>query len=139
MSDNEAGSGDEGEKKSKGKGTKRKAKKGGPKRPLSAYMFYCQANRDQVKKDNPDITFPEIAKILGQKWNELDANDKKPFEKQHAADKTRYDKEKAEMPETEDDGGGKKKKPKAVRRKLTAQRKVWSVRTCTSVLPNVNE
>lgn len=108
MSDNE---GSDSETK-KAKGTKRKAKKGGPKRPLSAYMFYCQANRDQVKKDNPEIAFTEVAKVLGGKWNELTESEKKPFEKQHAADKVRYEKEKAEHPGDDDDGGGKKKKTK---------------------------
>jgi hypothetical protein len=36
----------------KGKGTKRKGKKEkkGPKRPLSAYMFFCQQKRQEAKE-----------------------------------------------------------------------------------------
>jgi len=129
MSDNEGS--DNESKKGKG-GTKRKAKKGGPKRPLSAYMFYCQANRDQVKKDNPDIAFTEVAKVLGSKWNELSESEKKPFEKQHAADKARYEKEKAEHPDADDDGGGKKKKTKTAKKKKEGPKKPLTAFMCFS-------
>lgn len=32
-------------------------KKTGPKRSLSAYMFFSQANRQKVKDENPDASF----------------------------------------------------------------------------------
>ena len=81
---------------SKSKSTKKK--KTGPKRPLSSYMWFAQANRHQVKKDNPDLYQTEICKILGQKWNELSDDEKKPFEKQYQNDKARYEKELEECP-----------------------------------------
>lgn len=31
-----------------------------PKRGLSAYMFFSQENRTQIKEDNPDATFGKI-------------------------------------------------------------------------------
>ena len=31
-----------------------------PKRNMSAYFLYSQANRSQVKEDNPDATFSDI-------------------------------------------------------------------------------
>lgn len=31
-----------------------------PKRGLSAYMFFSQASRAQVKEDNPDATFGKL-------------------------------------------------------------------------------
>lgn len=38
------------------KGTKSKAK-GGPKRALSAYMFFSQDWRERIKSENPDAGF----------------------------------------------------------------------------------
>jgi len=48
-----------------------------PKRPLSAYLFFCFAERGNVKSANPDSKFGELSKMLGQKWKELDAEGKK--------------------------------------------------------------
>ena len=62
----------------------------------------------QVKADNPNIAFTEIAKVLGERWRDVSAEDKKPYEEQAAQDKTRYEEEmaaykatKAEAPESE--------------------------------------
>jgi len=104
---------------SKGKGTKRKGKekkKQGPKRPLSAYMFFCQAMRPDVKRDNPTANFSDLGKLLGAKWQTLKDHEKKPYEKQNQQDKERYEKEKEELnrKEAEDSGDAepKSKKPK---------------------------
>ncbi|KAJ2381516.1 Non-histone chromosomal protein 6 [Coemansia sp. RSA 2559] len=67
-----------------------------PKRALSAYMFFSQANRATVREQNPDVSFGAIGKLLGEKWKKLNDNDKKPYLKQAEDDKTRYAKEKAE-------------------------------------------
>ena len=65
----------------KKEGKKKKAKKekdpNAPKRALSAFMYYSQANRPLVKKENPDAGFGEIGKILGEQWKALDASSKK--------------------------------------------------------------
>lgn len=37
--------------------SKGEKKKTGPKRSLSAYMFFSQANRQKVKDENPDASF----------------------------------------------------------------------------------
>ncbi|CAO3592934.1 unnamed protein product [Absidia cylindrospora] len=52
-----------------------------PKRGLSAYMFFSQANRNKVKEENPDATFGQLGKILGQKWKEMSDEEKKVREK----------------------------------------------------------
>lgn len=81
--------------------TKRSAKgekkKTGPKRSLSAYMFFSQANRQTVKDENPDASFGKettrfwrdhvhlmavvvvgtIGKILGEKWKNMTDDEKK--------------------------------------------------------------
>ena len=56
------------EKKSKGKG--KGGAKGGAaalKRPLTAFMLYCNNKRDKVVQENPEAKFTDISKILGEK------------------------------------------------------------------------
>ncbi len=65
--------------------SKAKATKGGkaakdpnaPKRPLSAYMYYSQAQRNATKEANPEATFGELGKIMGAAWKELSDDQKK--------------------------------------------------------------
>lgn len=82
-----------------------------PKRPLSAYMLFSQDKRAEVKEEKPDVTFGEIGKILGAKWKEADEAERKPYEDKAAAEKARYEKEKAAYDAENPDAAGKKKKP----------------------------
>lgn len=66
-----------------------------PKRGLSAYMFFANEQRDKVRNDNPELKFGDVGKVLGQKWKELSEAQKAPYEKKAAADKKRYEDEKA--------------------------------------------
>lgn len=50
--------------------------KNAPKRPLAAYMFYCQATREQIKETNPNASFTQIGKLLGEKWKTLSDEEK---------------------------------------------------------------
>jgi len=72
----------------------KKDKKTGPKRNKSAFMFFCQDKRADIVKKHPDFKVTEVAKKLGAAWGKLSASDKKPYEKDAAADKVRYEKEK---------------------------------------------
>ena len=54
-------------------------------------MFFSNAQREGVKADNPGIAFGDVGKILGQRWKELSAEDKVPYEAQAAEDKQRYE------------------------------------------------
>ena len=62
-----------------------------PKRPLSAYMVYCQQNREAVKKDDPEVKV--IMKKLGAGWRVLSAEEKIPYNKEAARLKEIYNKE----------------------------------------------
>lgn len=66
-----------GEGKEKKKREKKKKDPNAPKRALSAFMFYSQKHRPLVKKENPEATFGEIGRILGEQWKALAAGDKK--------------------------------------------------------------
>ncbi|CAO3644306.1 unnamed protein product [Mucor hiemalis] len=78
---------------------KRRSKKdpSAPKRGLSAYMFFSQDQRSTVKTENPDATFGQIGKILGEKWKAMTDDQKKPYNQKAEADKKRYEDEKAAL------------------------------------------
>ncbi|ORX63801.1 hypothetical protein DL89DRAFT_230480 [Linderina pennispora] len=67
----------------------------GPKRPLSAYMFYALANRDRLRKENPNARFGEIGRLLGSEWCGLTDDEKRPYIKHYEEDKVRFEREKA--------------------------------------------
>jgi hypothetical protein len=65
-----------------------------PKRPKSAYIFFCTIIRQKIKDENPSISNTELIEIIGNQWKEL-AYDEKRFYKQLAdEDKIRYNEDK---------------------------------------------
>uniref|UniRef100_A0A673MMK7 FACT complex subunit SSRP1 n=1 Tax=Sinocyclocheilus rhinocerous TaxID=307959 RepID=A0A673MMK7_9TELE len=44
---------------------------GAPKRPMSAYMLWLNANRERIKSENPGISVTEISKKAGEMWKQL--------------------------------------------------------------------
>ena len=71
-----------------------KKEKDGPKRALSAYMFFVQEERPKIVKENPDLKFGEVGKQLGAKWKTMSDKEKEPYHKKAQADKARVEKEK---------------------------------------------
>lgn len=76
-------------------------------------MLWLNEHREQIKRDNPNITVTEIAKKGGEMWREL--KDKSIWEEKAAKDKERYQAEmKNYKPSSSgggnDDGGSKKRK-----------------------------
>jgi len=61
-----------------------------PKRPLTAYMLFCQEKRAEIKKNNPTVSFGEIGKLLGQAWQQLSPDDRKPYEDSSKEAKAHY-------------------------------------------------
>eukprot|EP00980_Cylindrotheca_fusiformis_P008004 scaffold1706_cov116-Cylindrotheca_fusiformis.AAC.7 len=66
----------------------------GPKRPLSAYMFFCRDKRAAVSKECSSLG--ETSKELARLWALTSPTERKPFEKLAAQDKERYEREKLE-------------------------------------------
>ncbi|VDL43487.1 unnamed protein product [Hymenolepis diminuta] len=62
-----------------------------PKRALSAFFFFCDQQRPQIRSAHPEWRVSEIAKELGRLWDEC--TDKAPFERQAQSDKLRYEEE----------------------------------------------
>ena len=105
---------EEGEEKKPAEGKKKKRArwkkpKDKPNRPLSAYNLFFQAQRVEMlgdsapnanavvragkrihRKTHGKIGFAEMARVIGQKWKSLPADEKQPFEEQAAKEKKRY-------------------------------------------------
>eukprot|EP00339_Tiarina_fusa_P012017 CAMPEP_0117026092 /NCGR_PEP_ID=MMETSP0472-20121206/19206_1 /TAXON_ID=693140 ORGANISM="Tiarina fusus, Strain LIS" /NCGR_SAMPLE_ID=MMETSP0472 /ASSEMBLY_ACC=CAM_ASM_000603 /LENGTH=74 /DNA_ID=CAMNT_0004732983 /DNA_START=90 /DNA_END=314 /DNA_ORIENTATION=- len=58
---------------------KKSTKKGGSKKQLSGFMLFSKENRPKIKEDNPEITFGQIGKKLGEMWRALTDEEKQAF------------------------------------------------------------
>jgi len=56
---------------------KEKKAKEGPKRPLSAYILFCNDKREEAKGDG--FKGKELMKELGKRWKALDEEAKQPY------------------------------------------------------------
>lgn len=79
----------------------------GPKRSNTAYIYFSNDKRGEIKKENPDADFAEISKLIAKEWKTLSPKDKTPYQKMADEDKLRYQKE---LVEWKENGGGSKSK-----------------------------
>ncbi|XP_034971871.1 high mobility group protein B1 [Zootoca vivipara] len=64
-----------------------------PKRPPSAFFLFCSEYRPKIKGEHPGLSIGDVAKKLGEMWNNTSANDKQPFEKKASKLKEKYEKD----------------------------------------------
>lgn len=57
-----------------------------PNKAPSAYIAFCAQNRLKIKEDNPEATFGEISKLLGQNWKNLSIEEKDSYKQTPVAD-----------------------------------------------------
>jgi len=102
--------------KTKEKKTKGKKDKNAPKKNSSAYIFFCNDKRSEVKVDHPELKNNEILKELGLLWKKFKdekPNEVKKYEKKAADDKERYQEEiKNYVPSDDVEEEKKDKKPR---------------------------
>lgn len=113
-----------------------KKEREGPKRPLTAYMYFCKENRDAVKADHPDMNGTAVTSELGARWNALSDSAKAPYEAKQAADKSRYEAEKAggvEAPKKEK--ATKKEAPKETKKDTPKETKKESKKEAPKETP----
>ncbi|KAF6172998.1 hypothetical protein GIB67_006374 [Kingdonia uniflora] len=69
-----------------------KNKKGCPetKRPSPPYILFCKDQWNEVKKENLDAEFKEVTNIVGEKWRNLSAEEKKPYEEKYQDEREAY-------------------------------------------------
>nr|XP_043632672.1 FACT complex subunit SSRP1-like isoform X2 [Erigeron canadensis] len=75
---------------SQSKKQKKKKDPNAPKKALSGFMFFSQLERENIRKEIPGISFKDIARVLGERWNKMTAEEKEPYEAKALADKKRY-------------------------------------------------
>ncbi len=64
-----------------------------PKKSKTSYMYFCQDQREDLLKENPNILLGDQSKKLGAMWKTLDNEDKQKYIKMAEDDKNRYDQE----------------------------------------------
>ncbi|KAI0553789.1 hypothetical protein F4679DRAFT_436599 [Xylaria curta] len=69
-----------------------------PERPPSAYVLFSNKMREDLKGQN--LTFTEIAKLVGENWQNLGRTEKEPFERQANEAKEKYNHDLAEYKKT---------------------------------------
>ena len=77
------------------KKTKKQKDPNKPKGFSSAYNFCMADARPIVKAANPELSFREMPKKLGEYWQALSKEGRMPYEKMAIADRLRYDREMA--------------------------------------------
>lgn len=61
----------------------------------SAFFIFCSEKRPEVKSAHPGFGIGDIAKKLGEMWNNTPSEEKVPFEKKASKLKEKYDKVKS--------------------------------------------
>jgi len=77
---------------------KAKAKKSGPKGPRSAFMYFSQEKRVELKAANPSLSFAELGREVGKAWNASSESEKAKYQKLAVKDKARFEAEKEANP-----------------------------------------
>ncbi|EGW05029.1 hypothetical protein I79_015964 [Cricetulus griseus] len=94
-----------------------------PKRPPSAFLF-CSEYRPKTKGEHPGLSLGDVAKKLGEMWNNTAAGDKQPYEKKAAKLKEQYEKDiAAYRAKGKPKEKKKKKKKKVVKAKKKSKKK----------------
>nr|XP_055121919.1 high mobility group protein B3-like [Symphalangus syndactylus] len=60
-------------------GGKKKKDPNAPKRPLSGFFLFCSEFCPEIKSTNPGISIGDVAKKLGEMWNNLNDSEKQPY------------------------------------------------------------
>lgn len=64
-----------------------------PKKPMTAYFLFLADNREQIKKENPDVKVTEITKIASKQWKEADEETKTLYQKKAEKAKEEYERQ----------------------------------------------
>ncbi|CAK4151785.1 unnamed protein product [Aphanomyces euteiches] len=74
----------------KTKGVRTKKDPNAPKRPLSAYFFFCQEHRAAIREKNPSKSITEIAPLLAEQWRSLPEKKRAKYNKMASDAKANY-------------------------------------------------
>eukprot|EP00658_Telonema_sp_P-2_P065060 TRINITY_DN54402_c0_g1_i1.p1 TRINITY_DN54402_c0_g1~~TRINITY_DN54402_c0_g1_i1.p1 ORF type:complete len:272 (-),score=107.64 TRINITY_DN54402_c0_g1_i1:383-1198(-) len=73
-----------------------------PKKPMSAYLLYCNAHRDTFAKQHASFSFGEVTSALAVEWKNVSEKEKASFQEEAQKQRDRYIKDKeAYVPDPE--------------------------------------
>ncbi|XP_030680454.1 high mobility group protein B3-like isoform X2 [Nomascus leucogenys] len=84
------------EMKGTAKGGKKKKDPSAPKRPPSGFFLFSSEFCPKIKSTNPGISIGDMAKELGEMWNNLNDSEKQPYITKAAKLKKKYEKDVAD-------------------------------------------
>jgi len=61
-----------------------------PKRPMSAFLYFSQGKRTQIKGENPEMKNTEVSRVLGEMWRSLSEQDRQPFADREKVERDKY-------------------------------------------------
>jgi hypothetical protein len=96
-----------------------------PKRNMSAFFLYSNANRSRIKEENEGIAFGAVAKLLSAEFKQISAEEREKWDKLAREDKERYQREMEDYEPPSDDEEEvtkkkRKKDPNAPKRNMSA-------------------
>ncbi|VDI39832.1 Hypothetical predicted protein, partial [Mytilus galloprovincialis] len=85
----------------KGKKRKKLKDRNAPKPALSGYIRFLNEKREVMRKENPNLSFSELTRLLGSEWSKLQQHEKQRYLDEAEKDKERYWKEMEAYQKTE--------------------------------------
>ena len=61
-----------------------------PKRPMSAFLYYSQGKRREIKDANPTLKNTEVSRLLGEMWRAAPEEEKMPFIEKEKGEREKY-------------------------------------------------
>ena len=111
---------------------KAKKERTGPKRPTSAYLYFCEDMRKTLKEKHPDMSGKDITTELGKRWKALSEKEKAPYVSKGDKDKARYAEEKGDsVPKKSESKKSESKKSESKKTESKEQAKPKKVSTDT--------
>jgi len=89
-----------------------------PKRPMSAFLYFSQARRKDIKEKNPEMRNTEISRELGKEWRKVSEDVRKPYVDREKKEREKYKVEIAKWREEQEKKEAEMKKEREEQRKL---------------------
>lgn len=61
-----------------------------PKRPMSAFLYYSQGRRKDIKDRFPDMKNTEVSRLLGEHWRNASEEERSPFIEKEKVEREKY-------------------------------------------------
>jgi hypothetical protein len=61
------------------------------KRPLSAYMLYNNHRRPVLRQEHPELSLPDLSKLIGDEWKKLSENQRATWKEKAREHRLEFD------------------------------------------------